>query len=127
MSPEKQRIAIAEARGWNFNPPPYNKPPFSAEFKSEALLCWIRPGNLPHQLEYPPDYLNDRNAIHDAVASLKPEQRFTFIRHLGRVLSRQHEDFNDSEFRFDFLRVIAKPEWLCEAYIRTIGKWEVGE
>ncbi len=66
MKPEEQRIAIAEACGWNFHPPCYNEGPFSTEFKAEALACWVRPGNMPHQTEYPPDYLNDLNAMHEA-------------------------------------------------------------
>jgi hypothetical protein len=74
MTQDEKRIKIAEACGWIFNPPPYREPPFSSGFKAEALLCWVRPGNMSHQTESPPDYFNDLNACHEAEKILSIHQ-----------------------------------------------------
>lgn len=66
MSPDAQRVAIAEAVGWR---------------KDEASnnICWIPPGSpQPPRGQYytlrPPDYLNDLNAMHEAetICLIKP-------------------------------------------------------
>lgn len=60
MSPEAQRIAIAEACGWR----PYG------EGKNPAF--WFPPGSRSKELYQShrlPDYLNDLNAMHEAECS----------------------------------------------------------
>jgi hypothetical protein len=57
MTPEAQRIAIAEACGW--------KPLF--------ISCDLNGNPFPGQ-DVPPDYLNDLNAMHEAENVLNPEQ-----------------------------------------------------
>jgi len=113
MTEEKQRIAIAEACGWTFHPPSFNPQPYSDDFKSEALACWVRPGNDPWQTEYPPDYLNDLNAIHPIIGKLDDQQweKYRFIE-LGWI---KHRDITLRE---------PSAKQKCEALLKTFGKWE---
>lgn len=120
MTPEEQRIAIAEACGWTFHPPPYNPPPHSVEFKAEALACWVKPGNPPHQKGFPPDYLNDLNAMHEAEWTLSSEQHATFREKLKEIQSLTAGVYRDYERAY----VSAPAEDRAEAFLRTIGKWK---
>ena len=107
MSPQKQRIAIAEVRGW--------KPTV------DGGICWDAEGN---PIVSPPDYLNDMNAIRDAVISTFSEdeiKRSMFCYELFKVLNRS-KDERVSEF--DLIASDAG-QW-SEAFMRTIGKWEEG-
>lgn len=65
MTQEQKRIAIAEACGWKFHPPTEHL--YSEQEKADAIMCWVRPGNDPWQMERVPDYFNDLNAMHEAV------------------------------------------------------------
>jgi hypothetical protein len=59
MTPEQQRIAIAEACGWKVHP------------KDRFIVI---PPNAPHSvqpLHTLPDYLNDLNAMHEAECMLE--------------------------------------------------------
>ena len=112
MTPEQRRIALAEVCGWTFNPPPYNKPPFSAEFKAEALLCWIRPGNMSHQLEAPPDYLNDLNAMRKALLTLNDAQAIKY----RCILTQMGVDHNFDPF-------MAEAKWQAKALLHTLNLW----
>ncbi len=71
MTPEAQRIAIAEACGWR----------------------WTDVGNGQRLLKLPanwnvslPDYLNDLNAMHKAEKILTEDQKFDFICSLIKVM-----------------------------------------
>ncbi len=58
MTPEKQRIAIAEACGWRWE-----------ENHISGMATWYKPhqeGPTTDEIAYPPDYLNDLNAMHEA-------------------------------------------------------------
>lgn len=60
MTPEKQRIKIAEAHGWALNP--------ECDFLGKAFpQCWTHDdyNMVFHDYELP-DYLNDLNAMHEA-------------------------------------------------------------
>ena len=121
MSPEAQRIAIAEACGWT--PERRMVPTWNAELNSyaggyepkEGLLFFkaghsVTPTNLP-------DYLNDLNAMHYAWLTLPKEKRFDFFQNLCRAVAvKGHVD------PFDMLAATAAQR--AEAFLRTIGKWE---
>ena len=79
MTPEAQRIAIAEACSWRC----------TASFK-EAFACWVRPDGMDHQTEWLPDYLNDLNAMHEAEKRLSREQLDSYIFEMHEVIGHNH-------------------------------------
>jgi hypothetical protein len=104
MTPESQRIAIAEACGWKVHP------------KDKWVVI---PPNSPHSVQplYTlPDYLNDLNAMHKAKLSLSPEELGTFT----CILIQMGVDRN-----FHFM--VATAEQQAEAFLRTIDKWKTKE
>jgi len=102
MTPEAQRIAIAEACGWRC----------TASFK-EAFACWVKPDGMDHQTEWLPDYLNDLNAMHEAEKVLDTvTQRGDYWDYL----------FSLTDGEFEMCHATAAQR--AEAFLRTIGKWE---
>jgi hypothetical protein len=94
MTPELQRIKIAEA-------------------------C----GESHHHLRNLPDYLNDLNAMMQAVKSLPCELLAIYMNRLFYVLIRVKGDAGVS----DFDKHTAEPEYCAEAFLRTLGLWEESE
>jgi len=98
MTPEEQRIAIAQACGWTgFNP-----------------------DNIPDCLQYTarapsgkwgliPDYPNDLNAMHQAEKVLTKDEATTYA--CGKLRGGL----------FDAVHATAAQR--AEAFLRTIGKW----
>ena len=98
MKPEQQRIAIAEACGWVESP--YGK--------------WSNDGLILRDPLNPPDYLNDLNAMHEAVETLRGK---------------------DGPQWFDFQRILMTEcgSWMnciqasaaqrAEAFLKTLGLW----
>jgi hypothetical protein len=95
MKPHRQRIAIAEACGFK-----------CSEYSDE--LAKLVAG-------FTPDYLNDLNAMHEAEATLRFDDRNHYIDRLG-------ETYHDS---WEFCTATAAQR--AEAFLRTIGKWEDDE
>lgn len=95
MTQEEQRRAIAEACGWKTG---YRDP--------EA---W-------HPL---PDYLNDLNAMHDAVMTLNADQMVSMDYHLDVVVGNGMQGLNCEYFLWS-----ATAAQRAEAFLRTIGKWK---
>lgn len=105
MTPEQQRIAIAEACGWTgFNP-----------------------DNIPDCLQYTarapsgkwgliPDYLNDLNAMHEAENSLDHIKQCQFAEKLFRAMTGEHGVS-------DFMKIHASASQRAEAFLKTINKF----
>jgi hypothetical protein len=111
MSPDKQRIAIAEACGWT-------------KYKGSEKFQFCSPRgmyahmeNLPKylvDLKNLPKYLVDLNAMHEAEKVLDYNQM------------NQYQNIELSRF------VRTGTTWICrataaeraEAFLRTLGKWE---
>ena len=113
MNPEQQRIAIAEACGWRL---------FS-QFKN----LWAPPRSV---VEYDcdarplPNYLNDLNAMHEAVSIFDYDQADQFEDHLCDICKRSNDEKeNPAPWRFAVVNATATQR--AEAFLRTIGKWEV--
>ena len=105
MTPESQRIAIAEACGWRC----------TAAFK-EAFACWVKPNGMDHQTELLPDYLTDLNAMHEAEDTLSVREKQNYIstlRNICVVAGCWPET--------------ATADQRAEAFLRTLGKWEEGK
>jgi hypothetical protein len=102
MNEEKQRIAIAKACGWEqFSP---DKDPD----------CWYQPGwRLVVKTKDLPDYLNDLNAMHEAVKSvtIRSQQHYiAALRNICAVAGNWPEEATAAQ--------------RAEAFLKTIGKWE---
>ena len=108
MNNEKQRIAIAEACGWEFMD--------AGKFAGVDYKLVIP----PHELSYTmtpdaairstPNYLNDLNVMHQAEKVLTDDDHKKYRSWLVVVCYGQHW--------------LATAAQRAEAFLRTIGKWE---
>ena len=118
MSPQSQRIAIAEACGWyeiyydgtENNGPESDINPLRLVGKwskrgvgSWAIICSL------------PDYLNDLNAMHEAEKVLNEKQEHIMNDTLWDLMSGRK-----------YLWHATAPQ-RAEAFLRTLGKWEEGK
>lgn len=112
MSPEAQRIAIAEACGWLH----VGKP--NSYYKD----VWFSPdhqfGDIggEHNLNELPDYLNDLNAMHEAEKVLWGRNDWSACKY-QEILQTQVMPTSSWTWH-------ATAAQRAEAFLRTIGKWE---
>lgn len=121
MTPEAQRIAIAEVLGWRyvtdeefFNKlyAPGSTPPIGHccgkhVGKAEAFrgsFYWH-----PEIVDVVPDYLNDLNACHEMEKVLTPKQKLAYLKYLTDL---------------DHFGRFATAAQRCEAFLRTLGLWK---
>jgi len=115
MNPKLQRIAIAEACGWSmYHPTKKTRNEGRANYPH-----WISPPPPEFSdegLDYPPDYLNDLNAMHEAEKVILDKDDGTwgvYVYELGEI------------GRTSVLpRIHTTAAQRAEAFLRTIGKWE---
>jgi hypothetical protein len=101
MTPEAQRIAIAEACGW--------KRLQSGDWRKGYEMC--------RNPRYLPDYLNDLNAMHEAEKVLERNQCWLYASELRNILSKLNN--------YDALGLFhATASQRAEAFLRTLGKWK---
>ena len=103
MTPEQQRIAIAEACGWS-----YRKTEFCTYWWNDEVNKTLPPND--DGFRPCPDYLNDLNAMHEAENSLTTSQMTTMSHYLYR--------------RLGMLWGFATSAQRAEAFLRTIRKWK---
>lgn len=84
-------VIVTELVGWTFRPPCYNKGPFTIEFKAEALACWVRPGNGPHQTEFPPAFDTSLDAIMPEVRKLDEKGQNAWLNHMADIVDPMGE------------------------------------
>ena len=120
MTPEQQRIAIAEACGWT----------------PVAGVGWSHPDLPPAANIYgrvPPDYLNDLNAMHEAWRSLTDEQSTKAAWMLVQVLDGfqtwtpdEYETLNLWEMSLNDISdcINATPAQYAEAFLKTLNLWK---
>lgn len=116
MKSEDQRIAIAEACGWEYVEDCYGWPTH-ADRRIE--------GNGMSKI---PDYLNDLNAMHEAEKSLTLTDGGVFAKHLLSILDGEFppdsfEDGTTNIFRI-FDAAHATAEQRAEAFLKTLGLWK---
>lgn len=121
MTPEAQRIAIAEACGWrDIDTNPFAPTPPLCGFndrlgKTEAANNGSRWGI--------PDYPNDLNAMHEAEKMLTDDQFERYVVELGRVFyPKGRGPWKWSECPAVVVRATAAQR--AGALLRTLGKWE---
>jgi len=114
MTPEAQRIAIAEACGWTIN----TVPPL-------AGMGW--PPNIPDRFrtydnaQMLPFYTADLNAMHDVEKLLDEKLVNRYIMELSKVTMRLN--FKKQPHRIAGFQCHASAAMRAEAFLRTIGKW----
>ncbi len=96
MNPEQQRIAIAEACGWNGIAPYHGGGPLWGKSHLGTLNAL-------------PDYLNDLNAMHEAEKVLTESQMTTMSQYLHRKLG--------------MLWGFATADQRAEAFLKTLNLW----
>ena len=94
------RARIAEHNGWLYVGPP--------DLKYEAVMMWVRPGAMPHQVEELPDYLNDSNELEAVLNRLNDAEwamyaraladicRYDITKHIRRLLSATRQQRMDA-------------------------------
>ncbi len=113
MTPEEQRIALAEWDGWKYSPSA------NSSIKHEAVMAWYRPGNPPWHLEQLPDYLNDLNAVHE----LEMKMRGTLEQyHNDPVMHRRWKEYQ--YYLIQRYGASATAEERCEALLKTLNLWK---
>lgn len=106
MSPELQRIRIAEACGWETNKRKWLAKP---------------PSNSWQYLDTIPDYLNDLNAMHDAeklLSSLPP------INICGVCMTDPREVYEAYLCGINSNAIHATAAQRAEAFLRALNLWE---
>jgi hypothetical protein len=99
MTPQAQRIAIAEACGWT-----------NCEADTGVTTRYEgTPSETTVRVRLP-DYLNDLNAMHEAEKVLRSPDTGRYLHFLGEVSCGKP--------------VCATAAQRAEAFLRTLGKWE---
>lgn len=116
MTPEAQRIAIAEACGWT------DCHCYSLASGKKPCGRWM--GQLPTEL---PDYLNDLNAMHEAEKVLSEERQRDYCRNIL-------ESFDKNRINWRTGRTLPPTQcWItahataaqrAEAFLKTLNLWK---
>jgi hypothetical protein len=104
MTPESQRIAIAEACGWFFH---------------DGVAHWIHGRPPPLGKHEPLDYLNDLNAMHEVEKVMTDEQCERYEAFLNDPANIP--DGNTPAADYVFHSTAAQR---AEAFLRTLGLWQ---
>ena len=107
MTPEQQRIAIAETCGF-----------INVRMWSESCIASVgmnAEGKYWGSLSVP-DYLNDLNAMHEAEKVIGPIKGIEFCYHL-----------NEMGMSGEWEILTATAAQRAEAFLRTIGKWTTNQ
>jgi hypothetical protein len=112
MTPEEQRIAIAEACGWTVKR--------WTDGEGNSVVGLLPPGveKTSSSFRHSPDYLNDLNAMHDAEKVLdvniesENSPRYEYSRQVYRIVESRRQPFRSTAAQ------------RAEAFLRTLGKWE---
>jgi len=121
MDKIKQRIAIAKACGWGFKWDDSENCFRLYTDKGAATIFADKNPDAPLPVYACPDYLNDLNAMHEALLTLTTEQRHEIVYEIGWVLGTPNP--NDWEYYY-FLYISASE--LAEAFLKTLNLWEGG-
>jgi hypothetical protein len=111
MTPEAQRIAIAEACGWTRI---MASPGFATD---ETFPRGVEPGKASMSFfRTLPDYLSDLNAMHEAEKVLSDDQYWPHF----------YDNLSEGCGGYDKHRnmLSATAAQRAEAFLRTLGKWE---
>lgn len=118
MTPEQQRIAIAQACGWKGISQSYliGYAPWRPETYSDRVNACPVDELECIPLDPLPDYLNDLNAMHEAEKILTDDQHITYRNILANVIG-------DVTF-FCRKYTSATAAQRAEAFLRTLNLWK---
>ena len=119
MTPEQQRIKIAEACGWVWNDDVYKCGDGDWSTPDGTEQEDMRGATKEAAIEYLPDYLNDLNACHEMEKTMTAGQCGNYDYLLGRYVA-------DDNVVADSWRWHSSPAQRCEAFLKTLGLWEQG-
>jgi hypothetical protein len=126
MSPEAQRIAIAEACGYSdVRMQEWD----SVDIESRSIASGIElQGTLNGERKFVPDYFGDLNAMHEAEKVLPDmasdddgRDQLGYMETLADTLLAKWSSNNSADM---WLITHATAAQRAEAFLRTIGKWE---
>lgn len=113
MNQEKQRIAIAEACGWEQSPDGKKwRTPYKSSYRFRRKI-----GDQFYYTNEVPDYLNSLGAMHEAVETLRHKdgpEWFDFQKHLLDICGST----------MNCIQATAAQR--AEAFLKTLGLWEEG-
>ena len=116
MTKEQINIAIAESLKWKFVP--------SHDVRGKAVPDYWTHEDFPAVwADYPRDYVNDLNAMHEAWCSLTLWQHQAFRHELQAVIAYAQEDEEPHKGPCHSV-CNATALQRAEAYLKTIGKWK---
>ena len=115
MKPEAQRIAIAEACGWNS----IREQDYDNGYSGDSVQqYWLGLSPDSDNFEELPKYLTDLNAMHEAEKVLTEKGVNTWWTYVDFINRHNLTPFGQST------AVHATAARRAEAFLRTIGKWE---
>lgn len=122
MSPQEQRIAIAEVVGWMAIVHHPEQRLSESGYKMKGGLWGTSPERT---LKEVPNYLSDLNAMHEAVNKLKPDKMDEFCNCLIYDVVRRYAVDTDGTVKDAGFSVInATAAQRAEAFLRTVGRWK---
>ena len=128
MSPEKQRIALAKAHGWtNIKIIPLPAPNKKHSGEAGVIVSGARHPSWGFGSCSVSDYLNDKNAMHEAKKVLWDKGlMLEFVNQLIGIVCAAKGFRWDKVTADDHLILIANAtaEQEAEAFLRTLGLWE---
>jgi hypothetical protein len=113
MTPEQQRIAIAEACGWKLTYPGCETSNWKSPVGQAGFLS-------------PPNYLNDLNAMHEAEKILTGSQYDNFVCYLlPKEEQRHYNSWGLEGVSSISPRLLVSPTAAqrAEAFLRTLNLW----
>ncbi len=134
MTPEAQRIAIAEACGWKLETR-------SMYGGTKNVKGWGFNGRLSlghaerkfiTYVDSFPDYLNDLNAMHEAEKVLKPHQWSEWATTMRKIIMRECDkpechlpiELSTRSMVADFWFYHATAAQRAEAFLKTLNLWQ---
>jgi hypothetical protein len=119
MTPEAQRIVIAEACGWKDIKQTCHE---EVDIENRSIIHWSGLTGIPPEfIHYQnririPDYLSDLNAMHEAEKTLMHDQYIHYMEYLSMCSDGYGHKL------WDYVHCSASQR--AEAFLRTIGKWK---
>jgi hypothetical protein len=113
MNPEQQRIAIAEACGWRIESDGANTFVYSPN-KTSGTGYRMNDIRHPKIIKLLPDYLNDLNAMHEAIMSLTLEEQCNMTEILRKDV-----------IKFTAPTITATAAQRAEAFLKTLNLWKL--
>ena len=110
MSPEAQRIAIAERVGFSDIEIVDGRVTAYKHIEYDGVTCFALP-----------NYLNGLNAMHEVEKTLSDSQWLTYESELERIVDRDNHHLTIQQLTCAQIHATASQR--AEAYLKTINKW----